>query len=58
MTEKTANHTLDEAPPPVSYGKRITTDLLSFKPEMFQTFYVFLGISFLLIMLIVYRMFK
>lgn len=32
--------------------------MFSFKPEMFQTFYVFLGISFLLIFLILFRMFR
>lgn len=32
--------------------------LLQFKPEMLQTFYIFLGISFILILLIIYRMYK
>lgn len=40
------------------WGKQMKTELLAFKPEMFQMFYVFLGISFLLIFFILFRMHK
>lgn len=40
------------------WSRKIGSNVLSLKPEMFQTFYVFLGISFLLILLIVFRMYK
>lgn len=40
------------------WSKKIGVDVLSFKPEMLQTFYIFLGISFALIGLIIFRMHK
>lgn len=39
-------------------GKRSHTTMFALKPEMFQTFYVFLGISFLLIFFILFRMYR
>lgn len=40
------------------WSRKIGSNVLSLKPEMFQTFYIFLGISFLLILLILFRMYK
>lgn len=40
------------------WGRKINMNLLSLRPEMFQTFYVFLGISFLLIFFILFRMYR
>lgn len=48
----------DSAKVPEVWSRKIGSNVLSLKPEMFQTFYVFLGISFLLILLIVFRMYK
>lgn len=48
----------DSAKVPEVWSRKIGSNVLSLKPEMFQTFYVFLGISFLLILLTVFRMYK
>lgn len=65
MVDKTLNGTVDVLKAPKQnitdsgvWARKINANLLTLKPEMFQTFYVFLGISFLLIFFILFRMHK
>lgn len=65
MVDKTSNGTVDVLKTPKQnitdsgvWARKINANLLTLKPEMFQTFYVFLGISFLIIFLILFRMHK
>lgn len=40
------------------WGRRMGGNFFTLKPEMLQTFYVFLGISFLLMFFIIFRIYR